>query len=71
MRRAGENSRQFKDELAARLRWNLDRLNPGIREIPLWAETTDSERNLYRDIIEDLSSYGSLWRSLIKPPDDN
>lgn len=58
------------DELASRLYWRLERVAAEVSN-PKWGDLSDGEREIYRNVIHDLSRYRDLWDRLDDLARDN
>lgn len=52
------------DELAERLRWQMERLDPSDNSTLTWAQLPEDDRRLFRLCVEDLMRYRDLIRIL-------
>ena len=51
-------------ELARRLYWNMERLDPGPEYIP-WSSLTDAERDYYCFLVDDLTPFNDLVEKVL------
>jgi hypothetical protein len=50
--------------LAERMYWKFEQIAPGLEDFVPWGQLAESDRQMYRSVVRDLSRYIDLWSRL-------